>query len=278
MPSINKEPNSNTTYLDSSSERSGIFSVASRNTEPSFEKQESVLDEMAKFVEIFIILPRMFSAFPWRNDRYHSLVNRLEDDCVRIIASICQKIFCLKSLDQPRCNCAIRCGTRSDKESHRHTMRIHGQMYFGVEPPFVRPIAWFPPRAPVASGCTLTWLASIISHSKSVSSTSASRIFSQIPLSRHRQNRRCTFFQFPYVSGKSRQGAPVRKIQNTPLINCRVSRALPPRVPFSPIVFALIFSHALSLISCRCCSLAIFLPPASFGDYYNTPLLTTPSR
>ena len=64
--------------------------------------------------------------------------------------------------------------------------------------------------------------------------------FSQIPLSRHRQNRRCTFFQFPYVSGKSRQGAPVRKIQNTPLINCRVSRALPPRVPFSPIVFALI--------------------------------------
>ena len=141
VSSIKKEPNSNTTYLDSSSERSGIFSVASRNTEPSFEKQESVLDEMAKFVEIFIILPRMFSAFPWRNDRYHSLVNRLEDDCVRIIASICQKIFCLKSLDQPRCNCAIRCGTRSDKESHRHTMRIHGQLYLGVEPPFVRPIA-----------------------------------------------------------------------------------------------------------------------------------------
>ena len=52
--------------------------------------------------------------------------------------------------------------TRTDKESHRHTMRIHGQMYLGVAPPFVRPIAWFPPRAPAASGCTLTWLASII--------------------------------------------------------------------------------------------------------------------
>ncbi len=47
----------------------------------------------------------------------------------------------LESLNQLRCNCAIRCGTRSDKESHRHTMRIHGQMYLGVEPPFVRPIA-----------------------------------------------------------------------------------------------------------------------------------------
>ena len=141
-------------------------------------------------------------------------------------------------------------------------MRIHGQMYLGVEPPFVRPIAWFPPRAPVASGCTLTWLASIISHSKFVSSTRASRIFSQIPLSRHRQNQRCTFFQFPYASGKSRQGAPVRRIQNTPLINCRVSRAFPPRVPCSPMVYGLIFSHVLSLISCRCCSLAFLCPPS----------------
>ena len=103
----------------------------------------------------------------------------------------------------------------------------------------------------------MTWLASIISHSKSVSFTRASRIFSHIPLSRHRQNRRCTFFQFPYISGKSRHGAPVRRIQNTPLINCRVSRAFPPRVPFSPIVYGRIFSHAPSLISCRSCSLAI---------------------
>ncbi len=141
VSSIKKEPNSNTTYLDSSSERSGIFSVASRNTAPSFEKQESVLNEMAKFVEIFIILPRMFSAFPWRNDRYHSLVSSFENDCVCIIAPICQKIFRLEALDQLRCNCAIRCGTRSDKESHRHTMRIHGQMYFGVEPPFVLDIS-----------------------------------------------------------------------------------------------------------------------------------------
>ena len=52
-----------------------------------------------------------------------------------------QKILRLKTLNQLRCNCAIRSGTRSDKESHRHTMRIHGQMYLGVEPPFVRPIA-----------------------------------------------------------------------------------------------------------------------------------------
>ncbi|XUR85079.1 hypothetical protein WCP94_001719 [Bilophila wadsworthia] len=32
----------------------------------------------------------------------------------------------------------IRTGTRCNNDSDRHTMRIHGQMYFSVEPPFVR--------------------------------------------------------------------------------------------------------------------------------------------
>ena len=95
----------------------------------------------AEFVEIFIVFPQMFSVLPWRNDRRHTPINSLEDDCICIIAPVCQKIFRLESLNQPRCNCAIRCGTRSDKESHRHIMRVHGQMYLGVERPFVRPIA-----------------------------------------------------------------------------------------------------------------------------------------
>ena len=131
-------------------------------------------------------------------------------------------------------------------------MSIYGQMYLRVEPPFVRPISWFPPLAPAASGCTFTWLASIISLSKSASSTSAVKIFSQIFLSLQLQNRRWTFFHFPYSAGRSLHGAPVRKIQNTPFINCRVFLAFPPRVPFSPIVWGFIFSQALSLISCRC--------------------------
>ena len=127
--------------MNSGSERSGIFGVACRDTASSFEKQESILNEMTELVKIFIVFPEMFTVFSWRNDWYHSLVNSFENDCVCIIATICQKVLRLKALNQPRCNCAIRCGTRSDKESHRHTMRIHGQMYLGVEPPFVRPIA-----------------------------------------------------------------------------------------------------------------------------------------
>lgn len=32
----------------------------------------------------------------------------------------------------------IKTGTRCNNDSDRHTMPIHSQMYFSVEPPFVR--------------------------------------------------------------------------------------------------------------------------------------------
>ncbi len=54
MSSINEEPNSNTTNLDSSDEGSNIFSVSRSNAAPTFEKKKSVLNEMTKFVKIFI--------------------------------------------------------------------------------------------------------------------------------------------------------------------------------------------------------------------------------
>ena len=96
---------------------------------------------MAELIKIFIVITQLFSILLWRDHWYHAGFNRLKNNCICIVAAICQKIFRLKALNQLRSNCAIRCGTRSDKESHRHTMRIHGQMYLGVEPPFVRPIS-----------------------------------------------------------------------------------------------------------------------------------------
>lgn len=88
--------------MNSGSERSGIFGVACRDTASSFEKQESILNEMTELVKIFIVFPEMFTVFSWRNDWYHSLVNSFENDCVCIIAPICQKIFRLEALDQLR--------------------------------------------------------------------------------------------------------------------------------------------------------------------------------
>jgi hypothetical protein len=45
---------------------------------------------------------------------------------------------------------AIRSGACCNKDSDRVTLRIHGQMYLGVEPPFVMSMAWLPPWAPAA--------------------------------------------------------------------------------------------------------------------------------
>ena len=130
-------------------------------------------------------------------------------------------------------------------------MRIHGQMYLGVKPPFVRPISWLPPLAPQAWGWTLIWVASIMSHSRSGSSMIASSIFSQMRLSRQRQKRLWVFFQSPYSDGRSLHGAPVRNIQKTALTNSLLSRALPPQLPLLPMVWGSIIDHALSERSCR---------------------------
>ena len=55
VSSINKEPNSNTTNLDSSNEGSDVFGVARSNAAPAFEKKKSVLNEMAKFIKLFAV-------------------------------------------------------------------------------------------------------------------------------------------------------------------------------------------------------------------------------
>lgn len=60
MSSIKEEPNRNITNLNSGSERSDIFGVACSDTAPPFEKQESILNEMAELVEIFVL----FSTLP----------------------------------------------------------------------------------------------------------------------------------------------------------------------------------------------------------------------
>ena len=71
---------------------------------------------------------------------YASLLERL-DQPIAIISLICQKVLGIYSLDKFASLRTICNGTCCNKHSDRHTMRIHGQMYLGVESPFVRPIS-----------------------------------------------------------------------------------------------------------------------------------------
>jgi hypothetical protein len=99
-----------------------------------------VFYQMAQFVEVRVVISLHFAVLARWNLHPHSLLRRLRHNRVRVIALIRKQVICLEAFDQPASLCAIRHGTRCNKDSDRHTIRIHGQMQLGVEPPFVRPI------------------------------------------------------------------------------------------------------------------------------------------
>lgn len=125
----------------SGEERGGIFGVSCGDSAPSFEVQESVLDEVAEFVDAFVIQPLHDTVFLQRDDGVHAALLRQIKDCVGIVTLVCNQMSGVDPLDQAASLCTIRCGTLCNKGSDRHTIRIHSPMYFGVEPPFVRPIS-----------------------------------------------------------------------------------------------------------------------------------------
>src|SRR3981189_1016687 len=88
---------------------------------------------------------------------------------------------------------------------------------------------------------------STIRYSKSGSSDIASKIRRQTPLMLHRLKRRNTLFQSPNVSGRSRQGEPVRTIHSTPSTNIRLSRPVEPLWSGRPMISGDIRSPAAAL-------------------------------
>ena len=96
---------------------------------------------MTQFIEIFIIVTLFFAIPLGRNHRFHPCRNRIGQDIIRIIASVCQQDLRRNPLYQVDSFFTIRSGTFCNKYSDWHTIRIHGQMYFGVEPPFVLDIS-----------------------------------------------------------------------------------------------------------------------------------------
>ncbi len=76
--------------MHSGQERRGAFCVPRCNASPALEMQKSILDQVPKFVECFVIAPLFFSVFPWRYLRFHALFNCLIDDDLTVVAFVCQ--------------------------------------------------------------------------------------------------------------------------------------------------------------------------------------------
>jgi hypothetical protein len=117
--------------------------------------QKNVLYQMSVSIQVFIVLALLFSVLFGRYDYLHLRLFRFPDDFVCVVTPVRQQTLRFYPFDQLQSLCTVRCGTLRNKNSDRHTMRIHGQVYLAVEPPFVTAIPWLPPRAPLASGCTL---------------------------------------------------------------------------------------------------------------------------
>lgn len=101
--------------------------------------QKGVLHQMSLSVNVFVVFSLNFAMPPRRNHRFCFRPPRMVNDRVRVVTPIGQQILGVQPLDQGMSLRAISRGTFCNKDSERHAMRIHGQMYLGIEPPFV----WF---------------------------------------------------------------------------------------------------------------------------------------
>lgn len=100
--------------------------------------KEGIFNEMPQLVEVFVIRSWDFAILSRGNHRDHSLLLCLLDNRIAVITAIRDKMLGINLFNQRQSLSAICSGTFCNKNSDRHTMRIHGQMDFGVEPPLVR--------------------------------------------------------------------------------------------------------------------------------------------
>ena len=128
MSSRDKSPESDAAYLDGSQEGGGVFCITGGDPSPSFDVKEGVLDKVPEAVEILVIGALGYSVSLWGDNRVHSLPLGKIEDGIGIVPPVCQKVLCAYAFDKVDSLSAIRCGTFRNKNSDRHTMRIHGQM------------------------------------------------------------------------------------------------------------------------------------------------------
>src|SRR3990167_10623650 len=100
--------------------------------------QEGIFNKVAQLVERLVTPPWPLAVLAWRNHGLRPLPFGLRHDRVAVVSFIGKQIIHLESVNQPASFRAICSGTFCNNNSERHTMRIHGQVYLCVEPPFVR--------------------------------------------------------------------------------------------------------------------------------------------
>ena len=142
MPSNYFCPQRDTSDLYCGKEGEASFCITCGDATPSLEVKKGVLDQVAYTVQSFVIIALLPAILFGRDDGLAAGLNNLVYKFIAVISTVSQKRLRAQTINQcTRFFLAISSGTFCNSNSERHTMRIHGQMYFGVEPPFVRLIA-----------------------------------------------------------------------------------------------------------------------------------------
>ena len=89
---------------------------------------------MTQLVQVFVILTLFLAVLPRRYDGLHVLRSGLVDNLVAVVPLVGEQPFRSKAFNQVTSLLTIMDGTLSDRDSDRHTIRIHGQMYLGAYP------------------------------------------------------------------------------------------------------------------------------------------------
>jgi len=100
-----------------------------------------VLDQMPQCVPFLVVRSWREFVFSGRTHRVQAPACGLIDDRSAVVACIGNQMRCRDPFHQAARLRPICHGTWRDNDSERQTMRSHGQMYLGVEPPFVRLIS-----------------------------------------------------------------------------------------------------------------------------------------
>ena len=129
-----RSPESNTAYLYRGKEGIGRLGVSGAIPLQRLSFRNAFSTRWRSLYRQESYGPLLFSILFAGNDHIHFGIQCISDDFIGIIGSIRQLCLSRNALNQMDCFLTSCSGAFCDRDSHWHTMRIHGEMEFCVEP------------------------------------------------------------------------------------------------------------------------------------------------
>jgi hypothetical protein len=185
---------------------------AHRDASEALDTLEKVFDEAALAVEVLVVRALARAGRVRRDDHRAPLPRELVRECLRIVGAVANDVRITNVHQHRRCKLHLMGLAGRELKADRIAKCVHDRVDLRrwasarvtdlLGPPFF--------RAPDASWCARTMVASISKLSPSRSRESVAKTEAMTPNADQRDHRVYTDCQGPYAGGRSRHGAPVR--------------------------------------------------------------------